>query len=317
MTDSCPICFCPDWEFFANTFDRILNCPEQLWEIRRCLNCGFGWTVPSLDEEELAPHYPASYLGETAKTIQEFLSGSLQRSRSWRREVEKVQLVERRISSGRMLDVGCGDAKFLWALDPNKWRRTGVDRDAKTLQTVGSQIPDLTLLQGSVFSDQLAEHSFDAITFWHVFEHLSRPREVMKRTHELLRPGGWVFISVPNFVSLQTRLFRQNWYALDAPRHLWHFGPASLEILLKENGLQVCEHTFFSPMANFHSLKYSMIYWSEARFRSRLPYYILKPLLLAFTWLERWSGQYGTLTTIGHKPIIQPRSGTKPDALES
>ena len=317
MTDHCPICCCPDWELFANTFDRILNRPEQLWEIRRCLNCGLGWTVPSLDEEELTPHYPAGYLGETAKTIQEFLSGSLQRSRSWRREVEKVQLVQRRIPSGHMLDVGCGDAKFLWALDPSRWRRTGVDRDVDTLRAVGSQIPDLTLLQGSVFSDQLAECSFDAVTFWHVFEHLSHPREVLKRTHELLRPGGWVFISVPNFVSLQARLFRQNWYALDAPRHLWHFGPASLEILLKETGLQVCEHTFFSPLANFHCLKYSAIYWSEARFGSRLPYYLLKPLLLAFPWLEQWSGQYGTLTTIGRKPISQDQTGCEPGTLGS
>ena len=298
----CPICFSPDWKFFANTFDRILTRSQEQWQIRRCSACEFGWTVPSLDEERLAPYYSDSYLGDTAKTIREFSSGILQKSRSWRREVEKVQLVEGFIGSGRILDVGCGDAKFLWALDSKRWERIGVDRAREALTLVRSKIPAIKLVEGNIFSEELHESSFDVITLWHVFEHLPNPRRVLSRINELLRPGGWLFLSLPNFVSFQAQLFGRHWYSLDAPRHLWHFGPPSLEILLKENNMRLWEHRFFSRMVNIHSLKYSLIYWSEEYFGNRVPYYLLKPLLLTFPWVERFSDRYGTLTTISRRP---------------
>ena len=153
--------------------------------------------MPSSDE--LQRHYPASYLGDTPKTIQSFLSGELQRTRSWRNETDKVALLESFVCSGTILDVGCADAKFLWALDPQKWQRSGVDFAAKTLQQVRRGISGLDLIEGDIFSSSLQPQSFDVITFWHVLEHLPRPGEVISRVRELLRPGGWIFISPPQF----------------------------------------------------------------------------------------------------------------------
>ena len=240
--------------------------------------------------------------GDTVQTIEAFLSGELQRSRSWKGEKEKVDLVQRFVDKGRILDVGCADGKFLWALDPEKWDRTGVEFAEKTVRLVNDKIPDLTLIEGDLFSDKLPEDSFDVITFWHVLEHLPQPRAVLERTYKLLRPGGWLFISLPNFDSLQARLFQSHWYAFDdVPRHLYHFAPRPLALLLKENGLKVCKHMFFSPRVNFHCLKYSLINWSEAHFGSRFPYYIFKPLLMVFPLLERISGRWGMLTTISRR----------------
>ncbi|MFQ5928767.1 MAG: class I SAM-dependent methyltransferase [Acidobacteriota bacterium] len=298
----CPVCSCHDCELFTTAFDRVLDRPEETWEIRRCHGCGFGWTTPLLTEEEIKRHYPPTYLGDTARTVDEFLSGKLQRSRSWRKETEKVDLVERFVAGGRILDVGCGDGKFLWALDPRKWDKTGVELAQQTIRLVGERIQDLTLIEGNIFSDQLIEGSFNVITFWHVLEHLPQPGEVLKRVHQLLCPGGWIFISLPNLDSLQARLFRRYWYVFDdVPRHLYHFAPQPLEMLLGEKGLRVCKHLFFSPIVNIHCLKYSLINWTEAHFGSRLPYYILKPLLMAFPLVERLSGKYGMLTTIARR----------------
>ena len=255
-----------------------------------------------LSEEEIKHYYPPTYHGDTLQTIEAFLSGELQRSRSWKGEKEKGELVQQFVEGGRILDVGCADGKFLWALDPEKWDRTGVEFAEQTVRLVNEKIRDLTLIEGDLFSDQLPENSFDVITFWHVLEHLPRSREVLKRVHELLRPGGRLFISLPNFDSLQAQLFQRHWYAFDdVPRHLYHFAPRPLDLLLKENGLKVCKHVFFSTRVNFHCLKYSLINWSEAHFGSRLPYYMLKPLLMVFPLAERFSGRWGMLTTISRK----------------
>ena len=301
MKDQCPVCACPNWKLFTTSFDRLFNRPERMWEVRRCEDCGLGWTSLPLPEEELVHHYPPAYLGDTAHTIEAFLSGTLQRSRSWRRETEKIALLERYLSGGHILDVGCGEGKFLWGLDTKKWQRTGVDFSEEALRLVKAKIHDITLLEGTIYSPQLQANKFDVITFWHVLEHLPDPMKVLERAYQLLRPGGWLIISVPNFASLQAHLFGRHWYAIDVPRHLYHFAPGPLEILLKKVDLRVHEHLFFSPMANIHSLKYSLIYWSESYFGNRLPYYLLKPLLFAFPLLERWNGKYGMLTTIARK----------------
>lgn len=295
----CSVCGSSNCELFCTAFDRFLGKRDPLWEIRRCRSCGFGWTFPPLEPEQIGDHYPAHYTGEVEATVRAFLSGRLLGSRSWRKETEKVRLVERFIPAGRILDVGCGDGKFLWALEPRRWDRHGVERNARVVDYVSSSIAGIRLVAGGVFSRELAPASFDVITFWHVLEHLPDPRRILKRLVQLLVPGGWVVISLPNLASLQARIFRHYWYAFDdVPRHLYHFSPPSLDLLLREAGFQVQKHLFFSPTVNIHSLKYSLINWSEETFHTRLPYYLLKPLLFAFQLVERTSGRYGMLTTV-------------------
>ncbi|MEE8349810.1 MAG: class I SAM-dependent methyltransferase [Acidobacteriota bacterium] len=299
---NCPACSSSRGRFFTSAFDRVLNRPEQMWKIHRCSDCGFGWTEPALRDEEIKQHYPLTYLGDTERTLDEFLSGRLQQSRSWKKEVEKVNLVQDLVPSGRILDVGCGDGKFLWALDSRKWDRTGVEFSEETVRLVNQRIDDLKLIEGDIFSEKLQEGSFDVVTFWHVLEHLPRPQEVLERVRRLLSPGGWIIISLPNLNSLQARLFRRYWYAFDdVPRHLYHFAPRPLEKLLHEKGFHELEHRFFSPIVNIHCLKYSLINWSVASCGSRLPYYLLKPLLMLFPFLERITGRYGMLTTVARQ----------------
>ncbi len=77
--------------------------------------------------------------------------------------------------------------------------------------------------------------------------------------------------------SLQGRLSQRHWYAFDdVPRHLYHFAPGPLEILLKERTESLQARVLLTQV-NFHCVRYSLINWSEAHFGSRLRYYILKP----------------------------------------
>jgi len=236
--------------------------------------------------------------------VEELRAGRLQKSRSWRKETEKVRLVEGFSPGGRILDVGCADARFLLALDPKKWTRTGVEFSERTVRLVSEAFPELCLIPGDIYSENLAPGSFDVICFWHVLEHLPAPLKVLTRVRELLRPGGLVFISLPNLDSLQARLFRGFWYGLDdVPRHLHHFSPRSLQRILSGAGLEFLHGPlFFSRIVNFHALKYSLINWSEEKFRSRAAYYTLKPLLLGFRLVEGMTRSAGIITVVARLP---------------
>lgn len=302
MSRQCPVCSSSEVAGFCKAFDRVRNQPDRLWEILQCRRCKFGWTDPPLPESEIAFYYPPTYLGDTRRMIEEFKNGRLVRSRSWKKEREKVSLVERFSNGGRILDAGCAEGKFLWALDPANWQRYGVEFSENVVELVRSKIDGLELIAGDLYSNRLRENFFDVVTFWHVLEHLPDPRRVLNRVYSLLRPNGWLFISLPNLDSWQARWFRRHWYAFDdVPRHLYHFSPESIRMLLDETGFSVKRELFFSRIVNFHSWKYTLINWSEAIFGNRVPYYCLKPFLPGIQLVEGWSGYFGMLTVVARR----------------
>lgn len=290
----CLICGSDERELFCTAADRVLVKPGETWQIIRCRDCGFGWTEPLLSDGELGSYYSRGYLGEVDRRVDDFLAGNLQRSRSWRGEVEKVRLVERYVPAGRILDVGCGDGKFLWALAPDRWGRFGIERSIETVALVRNRIAGLQLTPGDIHSEELSPGTFDALTFWHVLEHIPDPEAALARAAALLRPGGWLFMSLPCIDSLQALLFRGSWYGFDdVPRHLHHFSARSLEILLARTGFTVHRQLMFSRLVNFHALKHSLLNWSEERCRHRAVYYAIKPALFGFQLLERLTGRPG------------------------
>jgi len=80
---------------------------------------------------------------------------------------------------------------------------------------------------------------FDAITLWHVLEHVHELHAYIEQIKLLLKENGRVLIAVPNYTSYDAEVYRQYWAAYDVPRHLYHFSPAAIKNLLKQHGLQL------------------------------------------------------------------------------
>jgi SAM-dependent methyltransferase len=94
---------------------------------------------------------------------------------------------------------------------------------------------------GDVMEAQFAEDSFDAITGFHVLEHMYDPCAVMKKVLCWLKPGGVFTITLPNVDSLEARLFGRYWWGLDVPRHLWQFSPRALSAMARSAGFEAVE----------------------------------------------------------------------------
>jgi hypothetical protein len=54
-----------------------------------------------------------------------------------------------------------------------------------------------------------------------------------------LHPDGFLLIAVPNIASFDARFYKENWVALDAPRHLHHFTPRTMEYICKKTRFQL------------------------------------------------------------------------------
>jgi 2-polyprenyl-3-methyl-5-hydroxy-6-metoxy-1,4-benzoquinol methylase len=83
------------------------------------------------------------------------------------------------------------------------------------------------------------EGRFDLIVGWMVLEHLHHPVAALERLHSWAAPDAWLAVSVPNAAALEFRLFRDRWYALQLPTHLFHYTPATLRLLLERSGWRV------------------------------------------------------------------------------
>jgi hypothetical protein len=99
---------------------------------------------------------------------------------------------------------------------------------------------------------------FNLITLWHVLEHIPNPVEELQRLSDILTDDGILFISVPNFGGWTSMLAKSKWFHLDAPRHIHHFTPGSLRLLLEKSGIKIVSLTtsisFYAIFGIFQTL---------------------------------------------------------------
>ena len=92
-------------------------------------------------------------------------------------------------------------------------------------------------LQPTAALFEQADASQDVITLWHVLEHVHQLHDYLQQIKKILRPGGCLFIAVPNYTSYDATVYREFWAAYDVPSHLYHFSPAAMRQLLQKHQL--------------------------------------------------------------------------------
>jgi len=137
-------------------------------------------------------------------------------------------------AGARLLDVGCGNGRFLSVARALGYDTVGLEIDPKAARAARSA--GHKIVEGTVAASGLPSETFDQITMNHVIEHLHRPREVLEALHRLLRPGGRIWIQTPNISSQGYQRYRAAWRGLEPPRHLVVFSPAGLNGLLSTAG---------------------------------------------------------------------------------
>jgi SAM-dependent methyltransferase len=75
-------------------------------------------------------------------------------------------------------------------------------------------------------------------------------------------------LHVPNWDSIERRLFRERWIAIDAPRHLYHFDARTLRLLLEQAGFEVRQLEACAPVL---SLASNVLRWGGDRLRGGRP----------------------------------------------
>jgi len=209
-----------------------------VFAVVRCTECGLSYTNPRPNERTAVRFYPADYHPhrrpgkmQQSRPTRPFLSRVLGRPCNARRGALPWP------GPGRLLDFGCGGGSFLKTMAAQGWRVTGLDAAVGAVQRVRDE-HGLTALVGSLPHPDLRPGSFDVVTMWHSLEHVHHPLAILREAYRLLVPGGKLIVATPNIDSLPFRTFQRSWFGLDLPRHLTHFTPATLTMMLRAAGFR-------------------------------------------------------------------------------
>jgi SAM-dependent methyltransferase len=234
----CPLCGVA----LAPRFDRIRDLvTDETFSIIACPSCSLGVTAPRVGD--LARYYGKQYWGGRHSFTAEYCA---------RRRMKMLSGAAMLPAGGRVLDFGCGDGTFLRHTAKAGWASFGVEASFR---------PEDKGTEGyEVFNSLEAVRGrgpFDAITMWHVLEHLTDPLAMVRDLSALLAPGGVFIIGVPDAGGVQARTLGADWMHLDVPRHLYHFGKSSLERLLS-----------LASLSSFrwwnHEIEYDLMGWSQS-----------------------------------------------------
>jgi hypothetical protein len=111
-----------------------------------------------------------------------------------------------------------------------------------------------------------------------------------------LKRQGTLIIQVPNAASYQAKYFKGDWFALDAPRHRYHFSLHTLGHALLDTGFEIYNTTFHSKVHNAHALRQSLKakLWHS---KFKRPLFLLSiPFIKPFDYVMTSRNQGATLT---------------------
>ncbi len=208
--------------------------------IDRCANCGIKLMNPQYSDGYLRTLYSHYHPEPGAEA-----KGGYRRRRDVRGEGKRRKLVlaGNYIAPGRLLMIGCGDGLELTVARELGWDAEGYDVDATMVERVQAEF-GMKVHTGEFEQLGLADASFDLLFLDQVLEHLKDPVAMLRSCRRLLRPGGMLYIGVPNIASLSNSLKttvsrlglrrerRGRHYA--TRHHLFYFSPASVRKLLEE-----------------------------------------------------------------------------------
>lgn len=213
----------------------------EIFCIAECGVCSLRFTQNVPDVVSILPYYKAEqYISHTntSKGLINLLYQFVRKNTM----VKKRKLIERstRVKKGKLLDVGSGIGTFVNEMKQKDWNVTGLEPD-KDAKEMARQLYQLDLSDISEFY-QLSAASFDAITLWHVLEHVHDLTKYVQQLKAVLNKKGKLFVAVPNYTSLDAKIYQQYWAAYDVPRHLYHFSPQSMKLLMEKNGLKIVQY---------------------------------------------------------------------------
>ncbi|MGI8596743.1 MAG: class I SAM-dependent methyltransferase [Thermoleophilaceae bacterium] len=198
-----------------------------------CEGCGVVFSHPLPSERQLEEYYAANYWDERLPRV------APGRDEKLRRHADQLRLLQPHLSlpesprgqPPRAFDYGCGRGEWLDVLADAGWATSGLEP--------GGPAREFAAERHTVVDDLPAEETYDLVVLNHVLEHLRDPLGVMRRVVAATRPGGYVFVSVPDLGRLPEH---GRFSYVKSGVHIMSYTFSAMKSLMSLAGLEVVGH---------------------------------------------------------------------------
>ncbi|MCJ7601950.1 MAG: class I SAM-dependent methyltransferase [Desulfobulbaceae bacterium] len=232
----CALCGSDQYDLLFEGVDRLHGFDGSFSYVK-CKQCGLIYMNPQICAEHMGYFYPNDYAPHQANTKR------IQDKDAARANLRKRPFFEclcRKLTQdSRVLDVGCGNGFFLSQIRAlTQCHVSGIDISPIATEAAKKNY-GLDIFTGTILESPFPDNYFDVITAWSFLEHVNNPAEVLLKFSSLLKKDGVCILTTPNFDSFNAKLFKDKWYHLDCPRHLFIYNPKTITTLLEKSGLHV------------------------------------------------------------------------------
>ena len=231
----CPVCNSTRIDPLLKVKDYSVS--KEEFAVWQCADCTLRFTQDVPDQNTIGRYYASPEYISHSNTDKGLLNKLYQGVRKFTLEQKAALITRFTREKGNILDVGAGIGAFLSVIKEKGWSVKGIEPDEVARQNAETLF-NLKLSKSEELF-QLSPGSFDAVTLWHVLEHVHDLHNYIEQLKNLLAEDGKVFIAVPNYTSGDAATYRNYWAAYDVPRHLYHFTPKAIETLVGLHDLKL------------------------------------------------------------------------------
>jgi 2-polyprenyl-3-methyl-5-hydroxy-6-metoxy-1,4-benzoquinol methylase len=139
---------------------------------------------------------------------------------------------------GRLLDVGCAAGYGVEYAVSQGWDAYGLEPSPVAFHAAQERLGERVHC-GTLDSAPYEGGFFDIILMWDVVEHLPDPLAILRKAHELLKPGGWLSVVTPDSGSVLARCMGRFWMEYAKPtEHIHFFSEATLNQAFLSTGFK-------------------------------------------------------------------------------
>ena len=212
---SCPACTATDARF---KFER------EGYRYYLCRQCRCLFVDLQLADNLVHEHYNKDYYegdesaAEGRKGYPSYRAGQATLSDCF---TNKLQIIRRYLTKGKILDAGAAYGFFLKTAAPD-FDGVGLEVSAYAAEVARTEF-QTDVRVGDIEKTDFADASFEAVMMWDIIEHLIRPVHALREVQRILKPGGYLFVSTDDAANWLPRMLGRRWWAMAPPMHLCHF----------------------------------------------------------------------------------------------
>jgi 2-polyprenyl-3-methyl-5-hydroxy-6-metoxy-1,4-benzoquinol methylase len=232
----CPVCNAKDIKKVLDIQDYTVS--KEFFEVWHCNQCTFRFTQNIPSAVNIGPYYQSANYVSHSDTQEGFIHKCYHLVRNYTLQVKR-KLIQSTTGkeTGDLMDVGAGTGAFSAIMKKGGWTVTGLEPDETARQNALEKNGIQLLSPDHLY--QCKPDSLDAITMWHVLEHVHDLHGYLEKYYSILRKNGRLIIAVPNYTSYDAIIYQAFWAAYDVPRHLYHFSPESMAVLADKKGFRI------------------------------------------------------------------------------